>query len=85
MQSPLDNQHSCSGGSAVAIAASVGAHVRRGGAAEAATLYRETAASAKTREEEVLRRRAAGAVQTRFPGRPTKRQRRKLEDFLNEP
>jgi len=63
----------------------VGAHVRRGGAAEAATLYRETAASAKTREEEVLRRRAAGAVQTRFPGRPTKRQRRKLEDFLNEP
>jgi len=82
---PQGTNRSPSGGSAAAKAASVGAHIRRGGAAEAATLYRETAASAKTREEEVLRRRAADAVQTRFPGRPTKRQRRKLEDFLNEP
>ncbi len=58
---------------------------RRGSAAEAATLYRETAESAKAREEEALRRRAADAAQPRFPGRPTKRQRRKLEDFLAEP
>ncbi len=58
---------------------------RRGDATEAARLYRETAASAEAREEEALRRRAADAAQPRFPGRPTKRQRRKLEDFLNEP
>ncbi len=73
------------GGSAAAPAASVGAHIRRGSAADAATLYCESAASAKAREEELLRRRAADAVQPRFSGRPTKRQRRKLEDFLNEP
>ena len=58
---------------------------RRGGATEAARLYRETAASAEAREEEALRRRAADVAQPRFPGRPTKRQRRKLEDFLSEP
>ncbi len=58
---------------------------RRGDAAFAATLYRETEASAKARAEETLRRRAAESAQPRFPGRPTKRQRRKLEDFLNEP
>jgi ribosome-associated heat shock protein Hsp15 len=58
---------------------------RRGSATDAAKLYRETAASVKAREEEQLRRRAADAAQPRFPGRPTKRQRRKLEDFLNEP
>ncbi len=58
---------------------------QRGSAAEAAKLYRETAASLKAREEEMLRRRGADAAQPRFPGRPTKRQRRRLEDFLNEP
>jgi ribosome-associated heat shock protein Hsp15 len=58
---------------------------RRGRRADAAKLYRETAASAKAREDEMLRRRGADAAQPRFPGRPTKRQRRKLEDFLNEP
>src|SRR5512143_453912 len=47
---------------------------RRGDAAFAATLYRETEASAKARREETLRRRAVESAQPRFPGRPTKRQ-----------
>jgi ribosome-associated heat shock protein Hsp15 len=58
---------------------------RRGGAAEAALLYRETAASLAAREEALAQRRAANAAAPRVSGRPTKRQRRKLEDFLNEP
>ena len=58
---------------------------RRGDAAAAAKLYRETEASARARADELLRRRAAEGAKPRFPGRPTKRQRRKLEDFLNEP
>jgi ribosome-associated heat shock protein Hsp15 len=58
---------------------------RRGNATEAAKLYRETEASAAAREEVQLLRRATEAAQPRFPGRPTKRERRKLEDFLNEP
>jgi ribosome-associated heat shock protein Hsp15 len=57
---------------------------RRGGAAEAANLYLETEESTRLREEETRRRLAAAAIQPRFPGRPTKRQRRKLEDFLSE-
>ncbi|MEP7327840.1 MAG: RNA-binding S4 domain-containing protein [Betaproteobacteria bacterium] len=58
---------------------------RRGGAADAALLYRETADSAAAREAAVLERRAARASAPETPGRPTKRQRRKLADFLNEP
>jgi ribosome-associated heat shock protein Hsp15 len=58
---------------------------RRGGAPEAAKLYRETAQSVAAREEEIARRRAAEASDPRFAGRPTKRERRRLEDFLNEP
>ena len=58
---------------------------RRGNATEAAKLYCETEASMAAREEAHLLRRANDAAQPRFPGRPTKRERRKLEDFLNEP
>lgn len=58
---------------------------RRGSATEAAKLYSETEASAVAREAAQLLRRATEAAQPRFPGRPTKRERRKLEDFLNEP
>lgn len=58
---------------------------RRGSAADAALLYRETEASAKARDEEIARRRAERAGAPKFDGRPTKRDRRRLEDFLDEP
>jgi len=58
---------------------------RRGGAADAALLYRETAESAAVRERAIAERRAVQAGQARTPGRPTKRDRRRLLDFLDEP
>lgn len=58
---------------------------RRGGAVDAAKLYRENEASIAAREALLEQKRAAQAASPQYPGRPTKRQRRKLEDFLNEP
>jgi ribosome-associated heat shock protein Hsp15 len=55
---------------------------RRGSADDAARLYRETDASIAAREDDRLRRIAAASERT--DGRPTKRERRKLEDFLSE-
>ena len=56
---------------------------QRGSASDAARLYRETQESVDAREAALAARRGARAQQT--PGRPTKRDRRRLEDFLNEP
>ncbi|MEO8487099.1 MAG: RNA-binding S4 domain-containing protein [Betaproteobacteria bacterium] len=55
---------------------------RRGSASDAARLYHEDPASAAARSEEIARRRAA--VLPRLAGRPTKRDRRALKDFLDE-
>lgn len=57
---------------------------RRGGAADAAKLYAEAAASIAAREQEIARRKAAVASAPAWPGRPTKRERRKLQEFLDE-
>ena len=58
---------------------------RRGRATDAARLYRETAQSVEARAEALQQRKAALGAEPRWSGRPTKRERRKLEDFLNEP
>lgn len=56
---------------------------RRGSATDAALLYQETAESAAKRAGQIAERAAGSAGRT--PGRPTKKDRRKLIDFLNEP
>jgi len=58
---------------------------RRGSATDALHLYVESQESIAARDEATSARRAALEALPRFPGRPTKRQRRKLEDFLSEP
>jgi len=64
----------------------VGVAQRRGSATDAAALYRETADSAALREKTTAEQKAARAQAHALPaGRPTKRDRRRLEDFLNEP
>jgi ribosome-associated heat shock protein Hsp15 len=57
---------------------------RRGDAAAAAQLYRESPQSIATRTEEIARRKAAAATAPTSPGRPTKRERRKLRAFFEE-
>ena len=62
----------------------IGLSDRRGSATEAPRLFVESPESIAARDAAAAAIRAAGLAQTRFPGRPTKRQRRKLEDFLSE-
>ncbi len=61
----------------------LGLSAKRGSAADASLLYRETPESVALREMELARRRAASSA-PQWPGRPTKRQRRKLQDFLDK-
>jgi ribosome-associated heat shock protein Hsp15 len=58
-----------------------GVAAQRGSAQVAARLYRETSESAAARAQALAQRAAASTAR----GRPTKKDRRKLEDFLNEP
>ena len=55
---------------------------RRGSAAAAQLLYREAPEAVAARADEILRRRAAAAVAPKWPGRPTKRERRRLRELL---
>jgi ribosome-associated heat shock protein Hsp15 len=56
----------------------------RGGAPDASKLYTEAPESAAARELEIARRKAAAASVPIMDGRPTKRDRRKLQEFLDE-
>ena len=55
---------------------------RRGNADHAAELYREAPARITARLEEIARRKGAATVSPMRPGRPTKRERRKLKEFF---
>jgi ribosome-associated heat shock protein Hsp15 len=57
---------------------------KRGAAAQAVKLYEEAPESTAARESEIARRRAAAAGAPASDGRPTKRDRRKLQEFLEE-
>ncbi len=57
---------------------------KRGSASEATRLYREAPEDTARREEEISRRKAYAASAPRTPGRPTKRDRRKLHSFLEK-
>jgi ribosome-associated heat shock protein Hsp15 len=57
---------------------------RRGGAADAAKLYAEVPESVAARESDIVRRKGAVASAPAWDGRPTKRDRRKLQEFLDE-
>lgn len=58
---------------------------QRGSAAIASHLYSETEESIAARTELVAQRKLAMINAPQLKGRPTKRQRRKIEDFLAEP
>ena len=57
---------------------------RRGTAADAAKLYAEPPESIAARQSEIARRKAAATSAPNWDGRPTKRDRRKLQEFLDE-
>ncbi|HKJ54042.1 MAG TPA: S4 domain-containing protein [Gammaproteobacteria bacterium] len=58
---------------------------RRGSAAEAALLYRETEASISRRAEEAEKRRLAQLQRPRPDSRPDKKQRRQIRRFIQKP
>ena len=58
---------------------------QRGGASQAQLLYSEDPKSAAARLAEIARRKAAAATAPTSDARPTKRDRRKLQAFLDEP
>ena len=58
---------------------------QRGSAAVATQLYRESPPSISARMETIAQRKAVMTHAPQWKGRPSKRQRRKIEDFLAEP